>query len=110
MSEITLNLATLNEDQLAALSLVSPEAVAAERERRFRYPTIEEALGAFESTHLHLSAVLSGYKGTPAVKAVQETGIIKTGERMMATLRAEGIQWEKPTAIPLVTPVRRNMS
>lgn len=109
MSQITVDLATLDDDQLAAMSLVLPEAVAAERARRFRFASPAEALATFERTHLHLAAVLAGYKGTPAVRAIQETDILRTGQRLLETLRSE-FTWEKPSEIPLVTPKRRTMS
>ena len=109
MTALTIDLTEATDDALSALFLVAPAEVTQERQRRTLYPTIEAGLEAFNASHVHLAAVLDGYRGTPAVTAIRATGIIEVGRRMMLTMNKHGVIWPTPKEIPVVKAVRRTV-
>jgi len=87
----------LTDDQLNALSLVDPVAVADERFRRGAAETVSLGMTALAKAAFKLAHVVDGMKNTAATVAVKEADIVGAARRLIARLEIDGVDYVKPT-------------
>lgn len=88
MTEVTLNLETMSDEQLQALSLVFPREVSAERNRRYSFTSLQEAGQALAESGMALEALMEESRQTKAMKAVKESNVIMNIQKTVALLEA----------------------
>lgn len=94
---IEIDVTTLNNEQLTALAMIAPDAVQEEQARRESFPTLDEFFNALLAGAVHLETSLSGLRGTAAVKAVQDSGLLDVVRRGVLTARRNGFVVEPPS-------------
>jgi len=96
-----IDITTLNDEQLAALSLIDPAAVNAEQVRRSAYQDITTFLSDLAQAGADLDNILSQVKGTQAATAVKDTNIVKIIQRGMGYARINNLTFAEPELRPV---------
>lgn len=94
---IEIDVSTLNDEQLTALAMIAPEAVMEEKDRRESFSTLDEFFNALLAGSLRLETSLAGMRGTAAVKAVRDSGLLDVVRRGLTTARHLGYVLETPS-------------
>lgn len=68
MTSLNIDPRSLTEEQLAALKLIDPGAYAAEKKRRFAYPSVDEGLDHIEDLGQKLEAFIAKRKRVPLLR------------------------------------------
>ena len=77
----------LSDEQLAALMLIEPDIAREELERRACYETMEEALSDLIQAVVDVRKVVDSIKQTAATRAVKETRILESAEKVCRSAR-----------------------
>lgn len=97
-----IDITTLSDEQLAALSVIDPVAVGAEQSRRAAYQNITDFLTDLAQAGADLDNILSQIKGTQAANAVKDTKIVQIIQRGLGYARFNNLTFAEPELRPVV--------
>ena len=96
MANVTFDLTTVSDEQLVLFSNMFPEEVLAEIERRSTFETMDEGLTALAAAQLHLETLVSNHGKSSIVQALRQHGVTNTINKVLATARRLGFNFELP--------------